>query len=253
MHGHENVTLAQLHAHCRQNPKDIVSYLHTKGSFNAKYGGKSQAPWRRSATRAALHPDCVGSITRDYNSTKCNVCALSVQHFGFIAAKANMWTARCDYVTKLHPIDTYASRQYAWLDLADQLIANGTLTRDYPHNPDSWLGQGRFAFEHWIGGHPDFYGCDMSEWSNIHHWIKKDRPWEDLQLSVTPREKRLKIPPSIVKGNLTLQQSEYFLLPGQIRQWQYLYDGQVPPIDSWVWKWFPHGQEWFDKFYNHTH
>ena len=253
MQGHENITLALLHAHCRNHPKDLVSYLHTKGSFNAKYNGKVQAPWRRSATRAALHPDCVGSITRDYTSTKCNVCALQIQHFGFIAAKANMWTARCDYVTRLHPIDTYTSRQYAWLDVADQLIANGTLTRDHPHNPDSWLGQGRYAFEHWIGGHPDFYGCDLSsELMGIRYWIKKDRPWEDLQLSVTPRHELLKIPPGPVRDNLTLQQTEYFLLPGQIRQWQYVYNGQVPPIDSWVWKWFPHGQEWFAKFYIKT-
>jgi hypothetical protein len=46
-----------------------------------------------------------------------------------------MWTARCDYVTKLHTIDTYTSRQHLWLDVADQLVANGTLTCDHPHNP----------------------------------------------------------------------------------------------------------------------
>jgi hypothetical protein len=78
MQGHENITLDLLHTHCRHHPTDVVSYLHTKGSFNAKYNGRGQAPWRRSATRAALHPACVGAITKDYNSTKCNVCALQV-------------------------------------------------------------------------------------------------------------------------------------------------------------------------------
>jgi hypothetical protein len=36
---------------------------------------------------------------------------------------------------------------------------------------------------------------------------------------------------------------EYFLLPGNIFKWWNLYD-IVPADDSWVWKWYPDGDEW---------
>jgi hypothetical protein len=36
---------------------------------------------------------------------------------------------------------------------------------------------------------------------------------------------------------------EYFYLAGNIYRWYRLYNG-TPPLDSWVWKWYPRGDKW---------
>jgi hypothetical protein len=47
----EEVTLQEMHNHCRANEQDSVIYLHSKGSYNSRKGGNDN--WRRHLTGAA--------------------------------------------------------------------------------------------------------------------------------------------------------------------------------------------------------
>lgn len=121
-----------------------------------------------------------------------------------------------------------------------------------------WYGLDRFALEHWIGSHPSLDPCDVAgiwagslynderanetdlTWSlaphapmgpNYKYWIFNQ--WhrdEDQNLALLMLDK-------------TNRLHEYFLLPGFLHKWIYLYN-ETPPLLSWAWYWFPDGELW---------
>jgi hypothetical protein len=47
------------------------------------------------------------------------------------------------------------------------------------------------------------------------------------------------------------QYQEFFLLPGRLLKWMYFYNA-TPRQDSWIWSWFPQGQEWKEQIIGTT-
>ena len=73
--------------------------------------------------------------------------------------------------------------------------------------------------------------------------------------TTTTRQQQPPPPPSLQGSSLaittttsTIPTEEYFLLPGLLYRHHQVYR-TYPPKDSWIWKWYPHGQVWFDKIY----
>ena len=115
----EAVTLQDLHDYCRDDVADNgedrlvlynnrtsssaaaaasqrrVVYLHSKGSYHSQ---SENHIWRKQMTEAALHPQCL--LPPD---DSCDVCGAHFYVRYAITFPGNMWTTRCDYVTRLTP------------------------------------------------------------------------------------------------------------------------------------------------------
>ena len=267
--GHEEVTLAKILSHCQQQDDDsLVAYIHTKGSLHPKVANHV---WRRHLTQAAVSPHCLDALQRTQQKTKeqqhntnpqCNVCGLQFMPIWIQMFPGNFFSARCDYIRQLLPLDQHSHH----MDDITHTIRTNIREDDssmwhawvFPWIKDS-LGVDRWAREAWVGSHPRLQPCDMAH--NVTTIFQHDADSAAALVAqghVQPAPRvpgdqgdyyRLRLDrwQQIAYQEAPLQRPhEYFMLPGTLYRTYRLY-GQFPPSESWIWKWFPHGASWRDK------
>lgn len=248
----EEVTLQRVHEYCYDFPTHKVIYMHSKGSYNSR-GGKNQY-WRRHMTHAVSHKDCL-----EPPDDSCNVCGLVFNPLPWIHFSGNFFTADCAYINKLLPLPEFR-RKMDELALITRSHKNASriLFQTFP-DKDAYLGLERYASENWPGSHPDLRACDLSKDREINMW-KKARADEStansthpaghidylLQFSLAPRVRETsgkQLMPARYRFDEGKRLREYYLLPGHMLKWQYLYH-KIPSPASWVWQFYPDGEVW---------
>jgi hypothetical protein len=158
--GSESYTLEQLRQHCMAHSADRVVYLHSKGSYHANH--KNEA-WRKALTFGATAKECVNPP-----DDRCTVCGILfyTQFTNFIPG--NMFSAKCDYVSKLlSPLDEFPKKQKEAAGEALLLRVRRQLTSNLLHDQVDFFGLDRYSPEHWIGmfvGVVQVCGCRSSVW-----------------------------------------------------------------------------------------
>ena len=260
--GQEDVTLQALYEYCHAFPSQSVIYLHTKGSFHSA-GPKvaTQDIWRQRLTEAATHRQCLEAVALQ---GRCETCSLLLQPLPGIHYPGNMWTAACSHIIRLLPPQTFDKRMdqvvgdFVRFREASHGRLNTTFFAQMPH----MMGRTRFAAEHWLGSHPALRTpCDvsahvtpnMSQWlhtpssiatgalssANFSLGLSPTFPIHDAHWDYFRYGKR----GHVVLETPALRLRDYFLLPGQLFKFVHLYQ-QVPPDDSWIWRWFPDATLW---------
>jgi hypothetical protein len=255
---HEEVTLQKLYDFCHAAKDSTrVTYIHNKGSLNS-HGGTNEL-WRRHLTAAAISNECW-----DPPEDACNVCGLQFWPVWTTFFPGNMWTAKCDYVSKLLPPIGFEAKMKSMYHKAMTLQQTGALTNGmFPTkrnalNDDSrgFFGVERFALEHWVGSHPSIRPCDVAGdfAGNLTAWNQPSggANESDFVWNMAPHAPVRPVsywwPLSESKIDQVMAHKgrrfrEYFLLPGQLYKWIYLYN-ETPPIDSWALSWYPDRVEW---------
>lgn len=213
------------------NEMEIVSYIHDKGSFNPS---ERQNQIRGRLTKAALRHECVHSLSNN----QCNVCGANFKATWGPTYWANMWSARCDYVKKLvSPYDLYSKNKEAFesrpKDMTTDLYGSeGALTYA--------LGKGRYASEQFVANHPSLIPCSYDKPENPPNafWIA-DPPRDFYDEYVIHGENPLSKDELEVHDN----KREWYLLPGILWRYHKLYN-EMPPPDSWIWRFYPDGEYW---------
>jgi hypothetical protein len=239
----EEQTLQRVYDFCLVHPEETVAYIHTKGSFHNKaWNGLPQETWRRHGTAAAMSPECLAAV----KDGQCNVCGLLFTVWPFVHTPGNFFSAHCSYISQLLPPMLF---EVAMEDLNTKRLEmkeKGKLVMELFKEDDNTVGRGRYAAEHWVGSSPNIRPCDLSNTWNIQYWQRRNRPLTEFNFSMVPRH-----PANIHNKRIRTQENirmrEYFLLPGNIFKWLTLYH-TVPPPASWVWSWFPDGEEWKTSF-----
>ena len=243
----------------------------------------TQDRWRQLLTAAATSRHCLEQQTMTGKQEKenrrnfvCDTCSLLMQPLPSCHYPGNMWVASCRYIQKLVPpmgFDTVMDRRVvkSFKHFRD---TRGTLqTHFFPQMPHM-MGRKRFASEHWLGSHPSLlHPCHVTSIANLSQWLhplSQDKPQpkqrhtlldnqqiQEEPLHMVPAHPapgfpidheqwdfyRYGIRGPTVLHNDTLRRQDYFLLPGQLLKWYQLY-GAAPPLQSWVWHWFPDGLYW---------
>lgn len=250
--GFEEVTLSRLQDFCQQYPASTVTYLHSKGTYHEMTVNEY---WRPILTAAALSRDCQDGI-RD---NSCNVCGLQFFTQWNTFFPGNMWTARCDYVQKLLPVDDMAAHYEQVFREVLLMRLRGQLSTDFLKfdRPD-FFGLDRYAGEQWIGSHPQLRPCDCDATGDLDRYINQPSSLDDLSWAVGPRHEgfasgKWDINPRVMqkaKNDRSLRDRQFYLLPGHLLRWLHFYQ-EVPPADSWVWQWFPDGPTWQEHVRQH--
>jgi hypothetical protein len=261
---YEEVTLQSLYDFCQKqaNQSLRVAYVHNKGSLNSHKGGRNDI-WRRHLTAAALNEQCWNPP-----DDACNVCGLQFWPIWSTFFPGNMWTAKCSYITKLLPPTGFQVNMDGLHKKTKELGKKGKIVNGvYPFIPRNGepykgrFGMERFALEHWVGSHPDLVPCDVCGDldANLRDWGEDGgdkRNESDFRWSMAPHHpltprpgywwtlQRSKINKVLPDRNARMR--EYFLLPGYLHKWIYLYNA-TPPSSSWVWSWYPDAKEWQQK------
>jgi len=267
--GFEQVTLDPLYEHCQgtsshdeQASSSYVAYIHNKGSHHADSWTDPSSKremrkdvWRRHGAAAAVHPDC----RRASNNNKCNVCGLLWTPVPWNHAPGNFWTARCDYIRKLVKPSHYEQKHnqlfhstYNPMREAGKMVATKTFL----------MGQSRWAMEMWVGSHPNLQPCDLSMEPDVKDWMHTNRinvtapvgtddgsedvfawapfPRHTMRTFFEHSEPRYN-PGLLDRPEVRFR--DYNLLGGMITRWRFTY-GEMPPTDSWMWSFYPDGNEW---------
>jgi len=245
--GFEEVTLQRLYDFCQSHPTYRVVYMHSKGSYH-NFQSDINERWRWHLTQAVLHKDCI----QPPNET-CNLCGL--QYFPIPASfmPGNFFTSHCSYINKLLPPAVHAERLKGMYKEAIDLQTRHGLSTQIIYPPElarepEFYGIGRFSSEHWVGSHPSVIPCDLSSSITLFYWRVSYRDVKVFDWGMAPR-KGVSGPWMNAKGlknvlpNETLRMRDYFLLPGRIFQWYYLYD-ETPSASSWIWDFYPDGKRW---------
>jgi hypothetical protein len=171
-----------------------------------------------------------------------------------------MFTATCDYITDLLPPEQF---ERAMHDAADDALVSqlrGAMTTELFQFTPQNLGLDQYSVEHWIGSHPDFRPCDVapvifSNDSYLPNDYSRSQSY-DFKWSKAPRRSsapagRLsrEIEKMVIEKN-DIAFREFFYLAGNLNRWKRLYNA-TPPSDSWVWKWYPRGNQWFQGVENY--
>ena len=232
--GDEIITLQALHDFCLSHSEYSVSYIHNKGSFHPSL---ENDVLRQLHMRANFETD---TCKRAIQNTNCNVCSGRFSPLPHFHTSGNMWTAKCNYIKKLHAPSTFEAK----MDLIVSEFRDNTSLRalflpciDINENRDCLggplIGYQRFASEHWIHSHPSVVPCDTLPSNYTFMWMYNNLPdvnvkWE-TDLHVGPRftlESYL--------NNGVLYKIQWFTLAGRLYEWDQLYN-EVPDKNSWVW------------------
>ena len=255
-HANEDATLQDIYDFCQVHSHAQVIYLHSKGTFhypkaNETFSQKkfaTQDRWRQIMTQAATHEFCLDEQqhARGRGHQSCDTCSLVMQPLPGIHYPGNMWTAKCRYIRKLKPALGFEYDMNQVVGLLARAETQGSLgVFFYPQMPHL-MGRHRYAFEHWLGSHPQLLNpCHITTSPNMSAWLYENLPMGPAQKA-----------PSFAFNeawdfhhyhqtvatlqNETQRKCDYFLLAGQILRWIKLYK-ELPPSDSWVWTWFPDG------------
>jgi len=255
-------TLQQLYNFCLAKPSQRVTYLTNQlpARFGSKWPEILVAQKIRAYTTAVTSNMCLKS--RD----TCNVCGMEFYPLPYNHFSGNMFSATCDYVKDLLPPEQYEREMN---DIAsDALVSHlGNIfsTELTPFTPQT-LGMDHYSVDHWIGSHPNIQPCDVApvsrSWFPLScggSYVEPDYSRSnvyDFQWSIGPR--RGSAPSGqiscIAEGRVAAKDNilfrEYSYLAGNLFRWYKLYNN-VPPVESWVWKWFPKGESWMHGVKNH--
>lgn len=212
--------------------------------------------WRRYMTTAAM--SCIPYLSKE--TSQCNACGFNFNPIWTPAFFGNIWTAQCSYVNKLMPPKAFKEQADETADMAMLLMRQGRFTMNLltPYAEEAGhLGRSRFADEHWVGSHPDLRPCDWAPYPHLMKWIHPsfERINQPLSWSMAPRRsiqddwiflggRNQKIRMVL---DVDWRSREFFLIRGTLWKWLVRYQ-QLPPEASYVWRWFPDGQEWLDRY-----
>jgi hypothetical protein len=129
------------------------------------------------------------------------------------------------------------------------------------------FGIDRYATEFWVGSHPSIQPCDFGKAVTMDpkkpdltdtflSWLRVmgsayQTPLDDNWFVPSAPHHKLRLPETWqVAKYRDVRLREYFLLPGNLFKWYFLYD-EAPPLDSWVYQWFPDGKTWQDAIREH--
>jgi hypothetical protein len=237
--GNEVDTLQALWEYCQNNPQDIVTYIHNKGSFhNNAFNDRI----RQMATKAAL--DCRIELAKTIPAHRShyNTCAARLTILPQYLSSGNMWSARCGYVRGLLPPRNYEG--------AMQKMYDETLFRpdyDEQHNSclkpirsrENHLGTGRFAYERWIWSHPHVVPADIAPSDKVMHKSLKTIRGYNVTLPTWKPHFRRSFGGN--PKNFALDQgfgvSSFARLEGRLHEWKHLY-GLEPKNTSWIWSFY---------------
>ena len=265
--GYEEKTLNELSKHCKAHPDESVVYFHNKGSYNDNIQHDN---WRRHMTNAIFDYttclQCVTTTIHNKSHNKCDTCGLLYTAFPFPHYAGNFFASSCEYINKLPYPSDFAGGMDALTEDIKQRRTRGELTTklffDAPYN----FGISRYAMEHWLGSHPQHQPYDISKHQNIEYWQGKDDvetfSKNDTELAVFPRyhfndiitdnnddngpSSSSKISPKDITMRLDWTVREYYFLAGNLLRWNWFYNHTIPNNISWVWEWYPLGNEWHD-------
>ena len=232
----EDAMLTELHAYCQREPLHSVVYLHSKGTFHAR--NERQANWRRRMTAAVTGP----CELKD----GCNACGLLFQSIPSEHFHGNMWRADCAYIRKLLAPRDFAEARLRTLEALSKEDSLGFyLCRDVDYNK----GTGRYAWEHWLGSHPDIRPCDVAGNASAADWKSDEGKSPAMIWALFPHHDHIRdtnMPkPCRNRGrtvwtNQAMMDREWTLLPGKIYRWSREYNA-TPTHDSWIWRLYPGG------------
>ncbi|KAL7432313.1 hypothetical protein ACHAXH_002531 [Discostella pseudostelligera] len=248
-------TLQRLHSFCVSNPSQKVTYLSNQ--LPGIHGDNSTEVYAmqkiRAYTTAVTSNMCLKSRDR------CNVCGTEFYPLPYNHFIGNMFTATCEYVKELLPPKQFERdmNDLAGDTLVSQLRRSIT-TELFEFTPQT-VGLDQYSVEHWIGSHPDLEPCDVApvrySWfpllaggsylandyssSRSYDFIWADAP---RRSSAPGRRLRRKIERTAMEKD-EIAFREYYYLAGNLFRWHRLY-GKSPPWSSWVWQWYPRGDEW---------
>ena len=113
--------------------------------------------------------------------------------------------------------------------------------------------------EHWIGSHPNLVPCDLSPTNDITTWFHPPdnsstwfhRSERNFEFAFAPRTSievdwflrrndHYRFQDQVNKRN---RMRERFLLAGLLASFLFFYQ-TTPPNSSWIWDWYPDGEEW---------
>jgi hypothetical protein len=241
----EEKTLACVHEYCQHNPDHRVGYMHNKGSFNSR--NERNHWWRRHMTMAVTDQRCI-----EPPDEICDLCGLNWYVLPWTHFSGNFFTGRCTYINKLLPIEEYRVKMSNLAKEITEYEHQGRFLFHTFRNQDTYMGLDRYASEAWPGSHPSVVACDLSMERNVDFW-KRHQPaaLEFWNFSLAPRSsdisgKFLHIRRTL-RNKATYRMREYWLLAGNLFKWIRLYN-QIPPKSSWVWGFFPDGEEWWNGY-----
>jgi hypothetical protein len=226
--GDEVNTLQALYEYCRNHPKELVTYIHDKGSFHHTQHNEQT---RRTATKAAL--ECRTEMSKLHDLSPYNVCTGTLIILPQYLSKANMWSAKCSYVRNLVPPKDYGSameRMYNETLYHPQLGPAKYACLRPIHFSDNHLGLGRYAYERWVWSHPDLIPADVIPYRKI-NFTSFPPAWKPSlarSLKGSPRRMHLH------KG---FGDSSFARLEGRLLEWDFLYHKQ-PENSSWIWSYY---------------
>jgi hypothetical protein len=257
----EEVTLQKLYDFCQDQDDESlrVAYVHNKGSLISVSHNDTNEAWSGQLTAAAMNEQCWNPP-----DDRCNVCGLLFWPIWSTFFPGNIWTAKCSYVRKLLPPTGFDTRMGRLFNKTRELLKEGRLVNGvYPYSEKKEMsdpvkglfGVERFALEHWVGSHPDLQPCDVSgsQAGDVSAWTANGRNESEFVWSMAPHRPLLPEPAywwalrrsriNYVLTDRERRMREYFLLPGFLHKWIYLYNA-TPPASSWVWSWYPDHSVW---------
>ena len=249
-------TLHHLHNFCLAKPSHSVTYISNQ--LPQMHGVNTTERFSQQKIRA--YTTAVTSKMCLKSRDKCNVCGSEFYPLPFNHFTGNMFTATCDYVKDLLPPKKFEA---AMNDVAGDILVShlrGAVTTELFQFTPQTLGLDQYSVEHWIGSHPNFEPCDVApvrhswfplfsggSYVPVDHLSSRayDFQWAEApRRSSAPEDRRLK--PSrerrAIEKNATVFR-EYHYLAGNLFRWYRLYN-MAPSSNSWVWKWYPRGDEW---------
>mmetsp|Transcript_11124 Transcript_11124/g.23028 ORF Transcript_11124/g.23028 Transcript_11124/m.23028 type:complete len:423 (-) Transcript_11124:111-1379(-) len=230
--GDEGLTLERVFDYCEDHPLAQVTYMHNKGSFHPT---PENTAMRRMLTKAVFSDECQAMPIGE-----CSVCAsrfapLPTTHFS-----GNVWTADCSYIQKLIRPSEFASKMDAMVDYAFALndgsvfpMPNQKYIVDRPHD----YGTKRFAFEYWVGSHPQLKPCDVYpiQGYSYGYFFRNGTSIAVMGEDWEPLLQKAPWIPLVFFWDWSF--CEWFCGRGRLSQYKFLYH-EYPGEDSFVWKYY---------------
>lgn len=256
--GFEEITLRDMQQFCESFPKHRVMYFHNKGSFHPS---TMNDRWRKYMMQAISSEQCL-ETTID----QCHACGLSFSPIWGFFFPGNFYDAHCSYITRL-PIPNakyeVKLRKIGWTN------RHPKLKQRYTHDLEPFTVIGRYAFEHWIGVHPELRACDVAESPDLYWYVDSNRERFGYEIPkiadfarFAPRfpvdSPFIGIDDKRMKNDLKTEpmaeiNRELMFLAGHLLRWRQVYgEGALPPDNSWIWDYFPDGHNWRQVLKSYT-
>lgn len=235
--GTEVDTLSKVYEYCKDNDnteKEVIYMHNNMGSIHPSENNINLQ--RRMHTKSIYSKECLNDRLLLSSAHECNVCSSRFSPFPHFHASGNMWVASCSYVAKLLPPDTFKES----MDNVFESIHDNRKDILNIEDIDSLIGRGNFSAKHWIHSHPDVSPCDVypGTYTMGDHIPAANDNWEPI-LVHGPRYDMTDYMKYDFMSKFKQGPKKWFnMLYGRVYEWKILYDGKMPPKDSWVWKFY---------------